>query len=343
MFETLQELGLIGFYMAAFQEMPGWMFAGFLFLFAGMIGSFLNVCVWRIPRGRSIVTPRSACPDCGHLLYLKDLVPVLSWVLAGGRCNYCRSPIALRYQWVELANISIWMACWASFGRTRELLAAGALGSAVLGTLGVTMMRRKLARGQATEEPPASARAGFTFLEIMVAVGILASVVTPYMMIVQQTYKGAGKNREYIQAYNLAREKLEELRAVPPEALKSDWEVYVDGDTNIFADEFFGPYARMKQNEESFYKGFSDVWTEEKQLTDSVMAKFKGVFKGYYGFDYELYPRDYERYRRYTKVEDLTDPGHPNNVLKKVTVTVVIDSTNTKNRPVILMGYMVNR
>jgi type II secretory pathway pseudopilin PulG len=340
--QTVQELGLVGFYALALAEMPDWMFFGFLFLVAGMVGSFLNVCVWRIPRGQSIVTPRSACPDCGHLLYLKDLVPVLSWLAAGGKCNYCRRPIALRYQWVELANISIWMACWACFGRTLDMLSAAACGSTVLGTLGVAMMWRKL-RDEGEAAPPAAARSGFTFLEIMVAVGILAATVTPFMMVVQQNFRGAGKNREYVQAYNLAREKLEELRAVAPERLKGDWEVYVEGEGNIFADEFFGPYARMKQNPENFYQGFSDVWTEEKQLTESVMAKFKKRFKAHYGFDYETYPREYERFRRFTKVEDKTDPAHPNNVIKKVSVTVIIDSTATRNRPITLMAYMVNR
>jgi hypothetical protein len=177
----------------------------------------------------------------------------------------------------------------------------------------------------------------------MFSVGILAAVVAPFMAINQQVYQGSGKTREYIQAYNLCREKIEELRAVPVQSLASDWDVYVAGDVNIFQDEVFGPFARMKQNEEMFYKDFSDVWADGKTLPASLKAKFEKRFHEHYGFAYQVYPREYMRFRRTTQVEDLSDPQHPNNLLKKGIVTVVIDSRATHNRPVILMAYMTNR
>ncbi|MBO8128749.1 MAG: prepilin peptidase [Peptococcaceae bacterium] len=70
--------------------------AGFL------IGSFLNVCIHRIPRGGSVVVPSSRCPRCGHRLGAADLVPVLSWLLLRGRCRYCGGAVSLRYPLVEL-------------------------------------------------------------------------------------------------------------------------------------------------------------------------------------------------------------------------------------------------
>jgi leader peptidase (prepilin peptidase)/N-methyltransferase len=66
-----------------------------------LIGSFLNVVVWRVPRGESVVIPPSACPGCGHRIRSRDNVPVLSWLLLRGRCRDCGAPIAKRYPLVE--------------------------------------------------------------------------------------------------------------------------------------------------------------------------------------------------------------------------------------------------
>ncbi|PZQ90465.1 MAG: prepilin peptidase [Leifsonia xyli] len=66
------------------------------------IGSFLNVVVWRVPRGLSVVRPASACPGCGSEIRARDNVPVLSWLLLGRRCRDCRTPISARYPMVEV-------------------------------------------------------------------------------------------------------------------------------------------------------------------------------------------------------------------------------------------------
>lgn len=65
------------------------------------VGSFINVLVWRLPRGESVVFPPSHCPSCGHRLAARDLIPVLSWFLLRGRCRYCRAPIPASYPLVE--------------------------------------------------------------------------------------------------------------------------------------------------------------------------------------------------------------------------------------------------
>ncbi len=66
-----------------------------------LIGSFLNVVVWRVPRGQSIVRPPSACPACGHAIRPWDNVPVMSWLVLRGRCRDCGAPISVRYPAVE--------------------------------------------------------------------------------------------------------------------------------------------------------------------------------------------------------------------------------------------------
>jgi len=73
-------------------------------VFGTLIGSFLNVVVYRVPRGRSIVSPPSACPECGHAIRPWDNFPVLSWVLLRAKCRDCSAPISARYPLVELGT-----------------------------------------------------------------------------------------------------------------------------------------------------------------------------------------------------------------------------------------------
>ncbi|MHB1460280.1 MAG: prepilin peptidase [Armatimonadota bacterium] len=89
--------------------MPYWYGASLLILFGATIGSFLNVLIYRLPRGISIVTPRSHCPRCKHVLAERDLVPLLSWLVQGGKCRYCKAPISPRYMLVEaLTAVLFW-------------------------------------------------------------------------------------------------------------------------------------------------------------------------------------------------------------------------------------------
>lgn len=76
--------------------------AVFLFMLGACVGSFLNVVVWRMPRGQSLVHPPSACPKCGHKLAAYDNVPIFGWLWLRGKCRYCRNPISPRYPIVEL-------------------------------------------------------------------------------------------------------------------------------------------------------------------------------------------------------------------------------------------------
>ena len=77
------------------------------FLLGLAFGSFLNVCIARLPRGESIIAPRSRCPTCGHPIRWFDNVPLLSWLLLRGRCRDCRARISLQYPLVEL-GLALW-------------------------------------------------------------------------------------------------------------------------------------------------------------------------------------------------------------------------------------------
>jgi leader peptidase (prepilin peptidase)/N-methyltransferase len=82
---------------------------GIAALFGATIGSFLNVVIYRLPRGESIVKPRSRCPECGHQLSALDNIPVLSWLILRGRCRSCGVRISPRYPLVELLTAVVWI------------------------------------------------------------------------------------------------------------------------------------------------------------------------------------------------------------------------------------------
>ncbi len=80
------------------------------------VGSFLNVVIWRVPRGESVVRPPSACPSCGTPVHVRDNVPVLSWLLLRGRCRSCRAPVSWRYPVVELLCAGLFALMAVRFG-----------------------------------------------------------------------------------------------------------------------------------------------------------------------------------------------------------------------------------
>lgn len=87
-------------------------------LFGLLIGSFLNVCIYRMPRDLSVVTPRSYCPGCEHGIAWHDNIPVISFALLRGRCRYCRQPISSRYPLVELLTGALFFFAVFSLGPT---------------------------------------------------------------------------------------------------------------------------------------------------------------------------------------------------------------------------------
>jgi leader peptidase (prepilin peptidase)/N-methyltransferase len=102
----------------------------FLLALLGLsVGSFLNVVAYRLPRGESLLWPRSHCPKCGHTLAARDLIPILSFLWLRGRCRFCRAPIPLRYPAVELGTGSFFVVAGLVFGPTWQLLRTLVLGS----------------------------------------------------------------------------------------------------------------------------------------------------------------------------------------------------------------------
>jgi leader peptidase (prepilin peptidase) / N-methyltransferase len=111
-------------------------------LLGALIGSFLNVCIYRLPRHESILWPGSHCPSCGKPIAWYDNIPVISYVLLGGRCRTCQAPIPVRYPVVEAANAIGYLVILWQFGPTGTTVLYAALCSALIVVAGTDLSHK---------------------------------------------------------------------------------------------------------------------------------------------------------------------------------------------------------
>ena len=110
-------------------------FASAIFLLGLAFGSFLNVCIYRLPLGLSVVKPRSLCPQCQRPIAFFDNIPLLSWLILGGRCRHCKQAISVRYLFIELLTACVFLACYWHFGLTLATLKYCVFGFLLLGLI----------------------------------------------------------------------------------------------------------------------------------------------------------------------------------------------------------------
>jgi len=100
--------------------------------FGAIAGSFLNVCIYRLPLGTSVVWPASACPHCRREIAWFENIPILSWVFLGGRCRTCRHPIGIRYPIIEAITATMFAAAWWFYGPSLLLVSRLIFGCALI-------------------------------------------------------------------------------------------------------------------------------------------------------------------------------------------------------------------
>jgi leader peptidase (prepilin peptidase) / N-methyltransferase len=110
-------------------------FASAIFLLGLAFGSFLNVCIYRLPLDLSVVTPRSECPQCRRAIAFYDNLPVVSWLILRGRCRHCQARISPRYLFVELLTGFLFVGCYAYSGLTLATLKYCVLGFLLIGLI----------------------------------------------------------------------------------------------------------------------------------------------------------------------------------------------------------------
>jgi leader peptidase (prepilin peptidase) / N-methyltransferase len=113
-------------------ELPPALAIAIVAAFGAIVGSFLNVCVYRLPLGKSIVWPASACTKCGRELLWYENVPVVSWLALRGRCRTCRTPISVQYPLVEALTATMFGLAWWYYGPGVLLASRLVLGCALI-------------------------------------------------------------------------------------------------------------------------------------------------------------------------------------------------------------------
>ena len=113
-----------------------------VFVYGLIVGSFLNVCIYRIPRGEPFGMSRSRCPSCGAPILYRDLVPVASWLLLKGSCRQCGSRISPMYPAVELLNALCWLWAYRAYGFGPGALLAALFLSVLIIVAGIDLGHR---------------------------------------------------------------------------------------------------------------------------------------------------------------------------------------------------------
>lgn len=170
-------------------------YAGIVFIYGVLIGSFLNVCIYRIPKGENIAIVRSHCMKCNHQLKWYDNIPLFSWmILLRGKCRYCKAPISPQYPIIEASNGVLWLLVGYVKGISVESLLYALLFSALL-TLSVIDFR--------TYEIPAGINIFILALGLIMTVykytdwldhviGFLAISIPLYIIIIVTDGRGIG-------------------------------------------------------------------------------------------------------------------------------------------------------
>ncbi|WP_198543744.1 prepilin peptidase [Petroclostridium xylanilyticum] len=103
-----------------------------IFILGFLIGSFLNVCIHRIPLGQTVVTTPSHCPECNKRIRWYDLIPVISYILLRGKCRFCKQKISIRYPLVELLNGAVCLWIYSIYGMSVQFAGLAFLASALI-------------------------------------------------------------------------------------------------------------------------------------------------------------------------------------------------------------------
>ncbi|MCC6484094.1 MAG: prepilin peptidase [Armatimonadetes bacterium] len=119
--------------------MPDWLSVAIVFVYGSIVGSFLNVLIWRLPRDESVVRPPSHCTVCGYTLRAWDNIPLISWLIYRGRCRNCGARISSRYFWIELFTGLLWIAVWYRFGWSLEFFQYAAVISALIAVFAIDL------------------------------------------------------------------------------------------------------------------------------------------------------------------------------------------------------------
>lgn len=161
-----------------------------MFIIGSLFGSFFSLAIYRIPRGEDIVATRSYCPNCKHRLNFFDLIPVLSYIIRGGKCKYCSNNISLRYFLLEVINGILFVIMYIIFGYTLKLLLASIIYSTIFVIIGSIIMKKNITQDDKTSInlENVSNKKGVFISELVIAMLLFITlIITSY--IISRNYK----------------------------------------------------------------------------------------------------------------------------------------------------------
>ncbi len=165
-----------------------------MFVMGSLFGSFFSLATYRIPRHQDIVKTRSYCPNCKHRLEFFDLIPILSFIIRGGKCKYCKEKISLRYPLLEITNGVVFLVFYFIFGYTLNLFLICITYAILFVLIGSRLMSKKMTDEEKIEvqELKLSSKKGVFVIELVVALIIFTVYVASALIIVRNsTKKGA--------------------------------------------------------------------------------------------------------------------------------------------------------
>ncbi len=146
-----------------------------VFVTGSIMGSFLNVCIYRLPRRQSVVAPRSYCPNCKEPIQWYDNIPILSYLILRGRCRRCKGRISLRYLIVEILTASLFLLLYLFFGFSPRFFAYATMAGALIISTFVDL--------ETQEIPDEVTLSG-------IVIGLIASLVSPAVVGEAVAWKG---------------------------------------------------------------------------------------------------------------------------------------------------------
>lgn len=161
-----------------------------MFIIGSLFGSFFSLATYRIPRRQDIVATRSYCPNCKHRLNFFDLIPVISYIIRGGKCKYCSEKISLRYFLLEVTNGIIFVIMYLIFGYTFNLLFIALLYSVIFVLVGSLIMNKNMLADEENilKENNMLNKKGVFISELVIAMILFITlIITSY--IVSRNYK----------------------------------------------------------------------------------------------------------------------------------------------------------
>jgi leader peptidase (prepilin peptidase)/N-methyltransferase len=178
-----------------------WFFVAVAAALGAALGSFLNVCIYRLPRQQSLLHPPSTCPACGQRIPWYDNVPILGWLLLGGKCRRCRAPISIQYPLIELLVALLWGAAVWSYGPTWHAVSGAVFATLLLG-IAVTDARHYiipdeltwggLVLGLALALPAGLAALGWAAVGAVAGFGLLYAVAWAGELALKKEAMGGG-------------------------------------------------------------------------------------------------------------------------------------------------------